>query len=78
MIDTRQKNLNWSVTIPDGSRMIEKAYDGVFVALLMDIRDELQTLNRLLSCPNFLGMPAALRKVARNTTPKRPKSTVKK
>lgn len=37
------------------------------VAVLMDIRDELQTLNNLLACRNFTGIPASLRAIQRNT-----------
>lgn len=37
------------------------------VAVLMDIRDELQTLNSLLACRNFTGIPASLRAIQRNT-----------
>jgi hypothetical protein len=39
----------------------------VQVALLMDVRDELQKLNALLHCHNFTGMPETLRQVRRNT-----------
>jgi hypothetical protein len=38
----------------------------------MDIRDELQELNRRLRCPDFLAIPRILRDVRRNTAkPKR-------
>jgi hypothetical protein len=46
-------------------------WEYVPIALLMDIRDELQTLNQLLNCQNFLDMPGQLRKIAANTTKKR-------
>ncbi len=29
---------------------------------------ELEKLNRLLACPNFIGIPKTLRKIAKNTT----------
>jgi len=46
----------------------------VEVAILMDIRDELKQLNRLLRCPNFLAIPYTLNKIERNTRkPKRRK-----
>jgi hypothetical protein len=32
----------------------------------MDIRAELQTLNRLLHCPNFTGIPQTLRSIRRS------------
>ncbi len=41
------------------------------VAVLMDIRSELQQLNGLLRCPNFLSMPGELRAIRRNTATRR-------
>ena len=85
MSDRRQKNVAWYVADATG-----KTYDGIWgspaaypsLAVLMDIRDELQTLNRLLSCPNFIAIPTILRTIRRNTSdlrkqkkPARKKST---
>jgi hypothetical protein len=39
----------------------------------MDIREELQRLNRLLHCQNFTAIPSELRKIARNTAKPKPK-----
>lgn len=61
----RHRDGDWD--LPD-----DISWDKVPVAVLMDIRDELKTLNRLLRCPNFLGMPHALDKIERNTR-KRPR-----
>ena len=44
---------------------------GVFVALLMDIRDELQRLNALLHCENFTQIPKTLNRIVVNTTKKK-------
>ena len=41
------------------------------VVLSFAILQELKTLNRLLACPNFTGIPQTLRKIERNTKPKR-------
>jgi len=41
------------------------------LAVLMDIRDELKSLNRLLQCPNFSMIPKILRGIRQNTTKKR-------
>ena len=38
------------------------------VAVLQDIRAELQQLNALLSCRNFTEIPATLREIRKNTT----------
>lgn len=49
-------------------------WDQVKVALLMDIRDELQNLNGLLHCHNFRRIPAHLNAIRENTTKKRKNS----
>ncbi len=57
-------NADWDLANADGK--IE-SWERVGIAVLMDIRDELQKLNRLLGCPNFLGMPQTLREIQKNT-----------
>jgi len=37
-------------------------------AVLLDIREELRTLNRLLSCPNFTRIPRTLVEIENNTS----------
>lgn len=59
----RYKNIDW--TLPNEGI---GTWERVQVAILMDIRDELQSLNSLLHCPNFVAMPRLLRDVKRNTT----------
>jgi hypothetical protein len=45
------------------------------LAVLMDIRVELQTLNRVLACPNFQAIPQTLKRISRNTAkPRKPRS----
>lgn len=46
MTDIRQKNRNWRCANADGSVGMEQAK----LATLMDIRDELQAINRSLGC----------------------------
>ena len=66
----RLKNSQWD--IPDDQSGY--VWGGAQLAVLMDIRDELQTLNRLLGCQRFLDIPYLLRDIKRNTTkPKRSK-----
>ena len=55
-------NCTW--TIPDGVIGRDQAQ----LAVLMDIRFELQSLNALLHCHNFTGIPQVLRSIKRNTT----------
>lgn len=56
----RNKNVNWD--LPE-----TLSWSVVPVAVLMDIRDELQTLTRLLNCPRFLTLPETLSAIRRNT-----------
>lgn len=58
----RHGHQDWNLPTPIGT------WTNVQVALLMDIRDELQRLNRLLNCPNFLSIPTSLRAIRKNTT----------
>jgi hypothetical protein len=58
---SRKKNLDWN--LPEVN-----SWDSIKVAILMDIRDELQTLNRLLACKNFEAIPSILRGIRTNTT----------
>jgi len=68
MSDTRRRNLNWR--IGEGTVTGDQAR----LAVLMDIRDELQKLNRLLSCSNFTGIPDSLRAIRKNTNkPRKPR-----
>jgi hypothetical protein len=73
MTDHRQANRTMSVTTEDGSQYLDWVGDGVKLAALYDIRDELQILNRLLSCPSFTSMPATLRAIERHLRPRRKK-----
>lgn len=62
----RFKNANWDIT-PVSSTGSVGTWAESHAALLMDIRDELQTLNRLLGCPNFTRIPMVLDKIVANT-----------
>lgn len=66
MADQRHKNADWKVAGPDG---VVRSWECAQVALLMDIRDELQRLNDLTQRHNMLEIPDLLRRIARNTTP---------
>lgn len=74
MADTRKKNFNWRIhTNADGTTPSADAHLAVF----MDIRDELQKLNRVFECPNFLRIPWTLDEIRKQTKKKR-KKRVKK
>ncbi len=53
------------------------SYDSAQLVVLIDIRDELQALNRLLACPNFIGIPRTLRRISANTAKPRKRKKVK-
>lgn len=64
----RYANTQWN--LPNESPV---SYTVVQTALLMDIRDELQKLNRLLHCARFLAIPTHLDAIAVNTRKPKPK-----
>lgn len=66
----RFKDQNWTIPQSDSGTV---SWDGVTVAILMDIRDELKKLNALLHCSNFVTIPTIMREVAVNTKPKKRK-----
>lgn len=77
MADHRLKNVNWDVA--DHSGTMAASWVHVQIAVLMDIRDELQAINRKLDCHNvsggFVGMQSAassLRKIDRRLAKKNP------
>lgn len=66
------KNATWNVALDNPS------WDAAHAAILMDIRDELQKLNGLFRCMNFLNIPFKLDKIVKNTSkPKRKKKKKK-
>ena len=72
MAETRHKNVQW--VLPEGTPNQKGGsthlWDSIHSALLMDLRDELQELNRLLHCQNFQGFPHAIRRIDRRLAKK--------
>lgn len=66
MTDTRRANTNWRIT-NDNVCWGAEQYDYMQLAVLMDIRTELQTLNRVFQCRNFLAIPRKLDRISKNT-----------
>lgn len=58
----RHQNRNWNVSNDELPEM-----QAAHLAVLMDIRDELQQLNRVLACHNFVAVPTILREIAKHT-----------
>lgn len=65
-VDTRYAHCDWDLGSPI-------TWGKVQLALLMDIRDELQKLNKLLRCENFQAIPTTLSHIAVNTRKPRKK-----
>jgi hypothetical protein len=72
--DRRQKNRNWWVADEDGT---VPTWERVQLAVLMDIRDELQEINRTLRCPNTQRIPRYLQQIV-SRLPERKKKRVAK
>lgn len=60
----RTKNIDWHIPVNTNNCV---DWPGVTVAVLMDIREELRTLNRLLGCRNFVEVPLILQRIDTNT-----------
>lgn len=66
------KNLVWDVhKNSDGSW----SFDAAQLAVMLDIRDELQTLNAVFRCYNTLAIPGLLRDIRRNTNKRKRKKS---
>ncbi len=65
----RHKDVRWNLPegtpARDGSR--SHSWESIHSAILMDIRDELQRLNTLLHCSNFMGIPWKLDQIRQHT-----------
>ena len=58
------RNVSWNLPVPKLDN-----WEQVGVAVLMDIREELQSLNAVLHCRNFLMIPSKLDKIVKQTRP---------
>lgn len=54
----------WNLADKDGN---VGTWEKVGISVLMDIRRELRTLNRLLGCVNFVNIPHTLKAIEKNT-----------
>lgn len=71
----RHKDTYWN--LPEGTcgnnGSSSHSWESIHAALLMDIRDELKSLNSLLHCHNFTGIPTTLRSIRRAMPPQKKK-----
>jgi hypothetical protein len=66
MADRRQKNVVHRVTTDDGTKWRDIT-QAQLLAVLMDIRDELQSINATLTCTETQSIPRVLRRISANT-----------
>lgn len=59
-VDTRKRNVQWAVANEYTGQLHSSICDGVMLAVLMDIRDELQRINSTLQCSGFQAIPRRL------------------
>ena len=58
---SRYKDNNWK--LPEHK---VQTWEQAGIAILMDIRDELKQLNRLIGCPNLLDILHTLKRISHN------------
>lgn len=65
----RHKDQNWRLPegTPNRTGGADHIWESVHTALLMDIRDEMKSLNMVLHCTNFLTIPMKLDRISQNT-----------
>lgn len=63
----RHKDVDWNLEagVPTGHGNTHR-WESIYVSLLMDIRDELKALNRVIGCRNFREVPTILRGIRRH------------
>lgn len=76
-VEKRFANRNW-VVADDTGDIYNVTREGVVLAVLMDIRDELQRLNALLHCTNFRQIPRTLSNIDRRLATPRKRTRRKK
>ena len=66
----KTKNANWTVCLTEGSLQGDEwsiSSEDSHLCVLMDIRDELQKLNRVFNCPSTREIPIILKTIRANT-----------
>jgi hypothetical protein len=75
VVDKRKKDLNWQVADEQG-QLLNITGGSAHLAVMMDIRDELQRLNRLLHCQSFINIPSRLQAIEKAIKSKRPRPRI--
>lgn len=74
-MNRKEKGWEWTISPGIGGNY---SYESAQLAVLMDIRDEMEKMNRLLHCHNAVDIPNILRRIDKNTKRPAPKRKVKK
>lgn len=70
----RFKDREWDLPHAEGDTSKISTWQAVQIAVLMDIRDELQAIRRRLDCYETLQIPRVLKRISANTAkPRKPK-----
>lgn len=67
----RTRNIDWNVNLTKGSMRGGEwgvSQEAAHLCVLMDIRDELQKLNRVFDCPSTREIPKILKTIRANTS----------
>ena len=67
----RFKNMDWDIAGSGTGSRVQVDIEGAILAVLMDLREEIQRLNMLLHCPNFMVIPGKLERIARKLPSRR-------
>jgi hypothetical protein len=68
----RVKNMEWRLWADENG---QSSLETITAFILMDIREELRTLNHTLACPNFQDIPHKLDNINRKLAKPRKKKT---
>lgn len=61
---TDRSHGDWNIHGDDDGTL---SVDRIQALIMSDVLRELRTLNALLACPNFIGIPSMLKRISRNT-----------
>lgn len=78
MGDSRMKDHAWGIKDSADNVCWHIPAGGPILAVLMDIRDELKDLNRILHCQNFLEIPHTLRGIRKKLPAPKPRRKVRR
>ena len=63
----KYRNSDWTLNEGTDGKSVINATEAS-LSVLMDIRDELKSLNRVIGCRNFMNIPATLRSIQKSVS----------